>query len=268
MIDIASVLLSLGMVFGPVIGYIDQYRLIYKDGTSAGFNPKTCAILLFANILRIFFWFGERFDTTLLVQSIVMILSQLILLEIVVRYRPTLSWIDEHRRNSNSSRSSASSLSIEADHPWHRAWQKRHLFWQWSTYLEYLNFLLAFTTIIALLYIFMNRLPFFIDLLGIISLGIESTLPLPQCISNYKRRSTDGFSLLVLASWFLGDGFKVFYYIYTKAPFQFIGCGIVQLTIDSVIVLQCILFSSVVKKWLGISSSPLFLDRSDYEPIE
>ncbi|SAM05037.1 hypothetical protein [Absidia glauca] len=249
------------MVFGPVIGYIDQYRLILNAGTSAGFNPKTCAILLFAK-------FGKRFDTTLLVQSIVMIVSQLILLEIVVRYRPSLMNEHRRRRSSLSSHSSVSSLSIEADHPWTRAWQSRHLFWQWSTYIEYLNFLLAFTTVIALLYVFMNRVPYFVELLGIISLGIESSLPLPQCISNFRRRSTDGFSYLVLASWFLGDGFKVFYYVYTQAPFQFIGCGIVQLTIDTVIVLECILFSSVVKKWLGISSSPLFLDRSDYEPIE
>lgn len=130
-----------------------------------------------------------------------MIVSQLILLEIVVRYRPSLMNEHSRRRSSLGSNSSASSLSIEADHPWTRAWQKRHLFWQWSTYIEYLNFLLAFTTVVALLYVFMNRVPYFVELLGIISLGIESSLPLPQCISNYRRRSTEGFSLLVLASW-------------------------------------------------------------------
>ncbi|KAI9030856.1 hypothetical protein CLU79DRAFT_358802 [Phycomyces nitens] len=76
-----SLLLSSAMVLGPVVGYVDQTQ------SSAGFNSATCAILLFANILRIFFWVGKRFDTTLLVQSVVMILAQLILLQVVVEYQ-------------------------------------------------------------------------------------------------------------------------------------------------------------------------------------
>ncbi|KAI8096241.1 uncharacterized protein BX664DRAFT_290996 [Halteromyces radiatus] len=257
MIDLGHFLLSTGMIFGPVIGYIDQYRLINQTKTSTGFHPKTCAILLFANILRIFFWFGKRFDTTLLIQSIVMIVSQLILLELVIRYRPTPTLMSDDDDDDES-------LSIEADHPWQRAWQQRHSFWNWPTFLDYLNFLLAFTTCISLLYVFFRHVPSLIELLGLISLGIESTLPLPQCISNYKNRSTAGFSLLVLMSWFFGDSFKVFYYISNQAPYQFILCGGIQLTIDFLIVLECIIFSSKIKKWLGSSLT----SRSDYEPLE
>lgn len=39
--------------------------------------------------MRIFFWFGERFETPLLVQSVLMILMQLILLELCVHLRST-----------------------------------------------------------------------------------------------------------------------------------------------------------------------------------
>ncbi|KAI8082060.1 hypothetical protein BDF21DRAFT_417038 [Thamnidium elegans] len=56
MSSFSQVALSAAMVIGPVVGYVDQYFLIKRKQSSAGFNAMTCAILLFANILRIFFW--------------------------------------------------------------------------------------------------------------------------------------------------------------------------------------------------------------------
>lgn len=59
---------------------------------------------------------------------------------------------------------------------------------------------------------------------------------------------------------FLGDGFKLFYFIYTGAPLQFIICGAIQLSIDSVIVLEFVLFSSAVKNRL---SKDNWINRQD-----
>ncbi|KAI8390935.1 uncharacterized protein BYT42DRAFT_554932 [Radiomyces spectabilis] len=261
MSDLASSVLSVAMVLAPVIGYVDQYLIIRKNRSSAGFNSLTCAILLFANILRVFFWFGKRFDTTLLVQSIVMIIAQLVLLEAVIRYKPDFLI---YRRASISSMSSESSIGSSLLSMADRTrWWGRISLWGWPHYLDYINCLLAFTTLIGILYVFLHPYPVFIEVIGAISLGIESTLPLPQCLSNFTRRSTSGFSLLVLGSWFLGDGFKVFYFIYTQAPLQFDICGAIQLTVDTVIVFQFIIFSSTVKKWLGISAPNVFEDDHD-----
>ncbi|KAI8337112.1 hypothetical protein BC941DRAFT_426740 [Chlamydoabsidia padenii] len=267
--DFATTVLSIAMVFGPIVGYIDQYRLIIQKKSSAGFNSKTCAILLFANILRIFFWLGKRFDTTLLAQSITMIFAQLILLHIVVRYRHDPSPTTLYSNLEGGASSSSSSLSslldeqLEAElqgtldqpstsssrrcHLWR--WNGLKRFWSWEYYLDYLNCLLIFTTVIGVLYLFLHRFNVFIEILGVLSLGIESTLPLPQCISNFMRKGTAGFSLLVLGSWFLGDSFKLFYFIYTHAPAQFDICGGIQLGIDTVIVFQFIWYSSLVKTW-------------------
>lgn len=165
---------------------------------------------------------GKRFDTTLLAQSIAMILAQLILLHIVVRYRhdpsPTTLY-SNLEGGGNSSSSSLSSLldeQLEAeldgrdtlDQPTSKSrhcslWQWHGLkrFWSWEHYLDYLNCLLIFTTVVGVLYLFLHRFPVFIEILGVLSLGIESTLPLPQCISNFMRKGTAGFSLLVLGSW-------------------------------------------------------------------
>ncbi|CDS08625.1 hypothetical protein LRAMOSA09986 [Lichtheimia ramosa] len=239
-------LLSVAMAIGPALGYIDQYFIIKRQQSSSGFNPVTCAILLFSNIVRIFFWFGKRFDTTLLIQSAVMILTQSVLLETVVRHR------------SSPEKHESEPFKGQKRPRWYET------FWQWPHYLDYVNCLLGFTTVVGVAYVLLGKLPWFVETLGIISLGIESTLPLPQCISNFKTRSTTGFSLIVLATWFLGDAFKLFYFIYTNAPLQFDLCGAIQLSIDSMIVMQSILFSTKVKTWLGTHPHP---DKHLYESI-
>ena len=44
---------------------------------------------------------------------------------------------------------------------------------------------------------------------------IESTLPIPQFISNYKRKSCYGFRSSTLAGWVFGDLFK---YVKSNSP--------------------------------------------------
>jgi hypothetical protein len=44
--------------------------------------------------------------------------------------------------------------------------------------------------------------------IGFLGLVIESTLPIPQFISNYKRKSCYGFRSSTLAGWLFGDIFK------------------------------------------------------------
>ncbi|KAI9469728.1 MAG: hypothetical protein EXX96DRAFT_587224 [Benjaminiella poitrasii] len=140
-----------------------------------------------------------------------MILTMLLLLEIVVRYkhdssfavlyselRSSFSSLDEDHWPTQEEQRQQQQLGAENRSIWRRC---RLPFWNWDHYLDYINCLLAFTTIVALLYLFLRHSTTFIEILGYLSLGIESTLPLPQCISNFKRKSTSGFSLLVLLSW-------------------------------------------------------------------
>ena len=78
-------LLSFSMVIGPTIGFALQYFEIQKTGTVRGFSIWVCFLLLMANILRVFYWLVARFDTTLLLQSIAMLVTQLALLEVCTR---------------------------------------------------------------------------------------------------------------------------------------------------------------------------------------
>ncbi|KAG2218872.1 hypothetical protein INT45_003939 [Circinella minor] len=268
--DFASVALSIAMVLGPIVGYVDQYFIIRRKQSSAGFSSVTCGVLLIANILRIFFWLGKRFDETLLVQSVAMILAQLVLLEIVVRFRhdPSPLTLYSDLRDSFSTDGTEDDDELVEDdglsgHERSRPRRFLSSIWSWGHYLDYVNFLLGFTTFIAVLYLLLGGYSTFVETLGFLSLGIESTLPVPQCLSNFRRKSTHGFSLLVLGSWFFGDSFKLFYFIHTQSPLQFIVCGAIQLSVDCLIVAQFVLFSERVKKRLGIVS----IQADDQVPV-
>ncbi|XP_053758850.1 solute carrier family 66 member 2 isoform X5 [Panthera pardus] len=77
------------MVFGGVVPYIPQYRDIRRTQNAEGFSTYVCLVLLVANILRILFWFGRHFESPLLWQSIVMILTMLLMLKLCTEVRVT-----------------------------------------------------------------------------------------------------------------------------------------------------------------------------------
>jgi hypothetical protein len=69
-------------VMGAVIQYLPQWKQI-RAGKGEAFSPLICLILLSANILRLFYWLGERFDQVLVWQSVVMVLVQFVVLHAV-----------------------------------------------------------------------------------------------------------------------------------------------------------------------------------------
>lgn len=77
--------LCVALIFGPILGYIPQYGEISRTHNTEGFSTLVCFILIASNILRAFFWILKRFELTLLFQSLVMIVAQLALLELIVR---------------------------------------------------------------------------------------------------------------------------------------------------------------------------------------
>ncbi|KAF8074763.1 hypothetical protein FPV67DRAFT_1474920 [Lyophyllum atratum] len=215
-----STLASTGMAVGPPLVYADQAVSIIRKKDSTGFSHDVCAILLIANITRCFFWLGNRFEFALLVQSILMILAQLALLYICIHYRPGLS-------------------------PEAFGGSRRPLsFWQWPTYTQYIEFLAGFILCQAILFLILGRSEVFVSILGFVALGLESTLPIPQLISNYRQRSLYGFRMSTLVGWTGGDAFKTIYFFAQGSPLQFKVCAIFQLSIDCAIVVQRFLYGN------------------------
>ncbi|CAO3662612.1 unnamed protein product [Rhizopus stolonifer] len=188
-----------------------------------------------------------------------MITAMMCLLYAVIKYKPIVPFNPLIRHASNTSISSDEDDIISVGQQAEYKWYQRS-FWAWDYFLDYVNCLLAYTTLISISYVLFHQHVEFIEALGFLSLGIESTLPVPQILTNFKHRNTDGFSWVILASWFLGDGFKAFYFLYTQSPLQFVVCAVIQLCFDIVVVGQVVVFSSpALKKCFGI--------REHYETI-
>lgn len=83
--QLVSIIASGFMIFGGIVPYIPQYRMISRSRNAQGFSTLVCLSLLVANILRILFWFGHPFELPLVAQSMIMITCMLVMLELCVR---------------------------------------------------------------------------------------------------------------------------------------------------------------------------------------
>ncbi|KAL1747918.1 hypothetical protein HDZ31DRAFT_80073 [Schizophyllum fasciatum] len=221
------------MAVGPPLVYADQAVSIVRKKDSTGFSRDVCAILLLANITRCFFWLGAPFELALLLQSVFMILAQLALLYICILYRPAIS-----PENLHTSKRPIS-------------------FWQWPIYTQYIEFLAGFILVQTILFLILSGYDTYVALLGFVALGLESTLPIPQLITNYKQRSLYGFRMSTLLGWFGGDAFKAIYFFVQGSPLQFKVCAIFQLSIDCVIVVQRIMYGNAKPVSLAVPEDDL-----------
>ena len=74
--------LDLSMIFIPSVGYFFQALKFKQTKSTKGFAKFLCLLLLLANILRVFFWFGKKFELALLYQAIIVIISQIYLIHV------------------------------------------------------------------------------------------------------------------------------------------------------------------------------------------
>lgn len=148
-----------------------------------------------------------------------MILAQLFLLELCVRVR---------KLNSTYKR------SLFRSSP--------RYFWRWTNLLSYIEFLCLFSALLSIAVYFLLDCKPFVEGLGYFALVTESMLGLPQVIRNYKNKSVEGMSLGMVLMWLGGDAFKTGYFITNNSPFQFWLCGLSQISIDLLILLQVCIF--------------------------
>ena len=115
----------MAMVFGGVVPYIPQYIQIKSKQTTQGFSQYVCLALLMANTLRIIFWFGNHFETPLLVQSILMNLTMFALIHLCVSVNTKEYLVAEKKKGHTFT-------DFDPDH-----------FWQWTDFTSYVEFVMC-----------------------------------------------------------------------------------------------------------------------------
>ncbi len=87
---------------------------------------------------------------------------------------------------------------------------------------------------------------FYSEMLGIVGLSVEATLPLPQIVANIQTRACKGFRVSVLASWLIGDAMKMIWFFTSTSeiPWAFKVCGVFQASCDCLLGLQYFFFET------------------------
>ncbi|XP_067111920.1 solute carrier family 66 member 2 isoform X1 [Osmerus mordax] len=232
------------MVFGGVVPYIPQYRDIRRTQNAEGFSTYVCLVLLVANILRILFRFGRYFETPLLWQSIIMIATMLIMLNLCTNVRMATE-LNTKRRSFTATDIKEEEIKVPKklflDFDWSH-------FWSWSRFVDYLQCVLAFTLLAAYItYLFLDS-SVFVETLGFLAVFTEAMLGTPQLYCNYQNKSTQGMSIKMVLMWTSGDTFKTVYFLLTQAPVQFWTCGLLQVAVDIAILFQVYYYSRYPQK--------------------
>jgi uncharacterized protein with PQ loop repeat len=214
-----------------VLPYIPQYQSIKRTKKSDAFSSYISLILIISNILRVFFWLGKDFPMVLLLQSLVMITLQLLMVRVCV------GTLDKKK---------------DPDAP--LGWDWDH-FWEWDAYSMYgkistVQFLSYFLIVVVFLTFCFQGHSLYFEILGYLSLGVESTLGIPQIYKNFKRQSTDGLSLSMVVGWTVGDSLKTVYFVMRQVPSQFLLCGCLQICVDIAILGQFATYSSKTRDYL------------------
>uniref|UniRef100_A0A914DX07 Solute carrier family 66 member 2 n=1 Tax=Acrobeloides nanus TaxID=290746 RepID=A0A914DX07_9BILA len=206
------------MVIGGSIPYVFQYAEIHQRKNAMGFSLLVCLALCVANILRILFWFGKRFEYVLLAQSVLMIITMILMLEISVRMNRKL--VSKGQRVS--------------------VWKGDVIksFWKWNDLSSFIMVLAVFTLIASIITALLTKYTWYVETLGMVALFTEACLGLPQLFRNFTRRSTQGMSVKMVSMWLIGDLGKTAYFLWRSSPAQFWICSSLQITIDILILCQ------------------------------
>lgn len=239
---------SVMMVVGPVVGYLEQWRRIHQQRTSAGYAPFVSMILIACNTLRIVYFFGEPYAEMLLWQSVVMLCVQLGLLVTVLKLdmaKRILQVASVHHNNAArggvvdhdvyaATSASPTSLSARCRRCLHvcnpLSFTPSQLLYRFAVTFAVVS-LIGWATFAA----FPSSAP---SAFGYASLGIEAMLVTPQLVLNLQRRSTEGLSWLLVLTWCLGDVVKMIFFIVESQPAPFVVCGSFQLCCDGLLLVQ------------------------------
>ena len=115
--------------------------------------------------------------------------------------------------------------------------------WKWDYEIDYYKFILFlffFMSFICYL-IGKDKIKFY-DIIGTISVSIETFIEIPQIKENCATKNVKNLSGAMVLMWFIGDLFKSTYNIANNSPIQMIIGGLIQNCEDVILSSQLIIY--------------------------
>ena len=114
---------------------------------------------------------------------------------------------------------------------------KHKRFFNWNTFNNYIMFILVLIIfIISLFQVFGKNNQYFVNTIGIFSTLVEGCMSVPQIFEIIKTKNVKNLSITLIGCWFFGDIIKTIYFFTTSTPFQFKILGVIQVSLNFVIV--------------------------------
>ena len=241
--DFAILIIDILIVIGPSIGYFLQSLKFKQTKSSKGFSKSLCLIIYFSQILRVFFWIGKPFKITLLYQSILIILFQIYLIHLWVKYHGASYQVKNITQNQiNGLNYYEQKDLIEYIIDWSDTISPNKI-WNWSNQIEYFKFM----SLIALVLLLISGLigihnVLLTNIYGTISVTSEASTLIPQILVSCRTKNAGNLSTIMVALWFIGDSCKFIYNLKYKTPIQMIISGAFQIFLDFFCLMQILCY--------------------------
>jgi uncharacterized protein with PQ loop repeat len=200
-----------------------------------------CLKILLSSIFKIYFWFGKRYNIFLLYQALLVLFLQYVIIYNYLKYKDDSDNLIKPMINENNNKFLHKFYYCVSDY------FSIKKFWKWNHLFSYIFYSCILTIVIGCIcYIFGFNNEVFLEIIGYISTAIDVLLGFPQIYTNYKLKNCNSLSTVMIGAFLIGDTFRTYYYILTKSPFQFILCGILQISINIIIMLQIIYYRRII----------------------
>ncbi len=244
--DFVLLIIDFLMIIGPSIGYFLQSLKFKQTKSSKGFSKSLCLIIYFSQVLRVFFWIGKPFKITLLYQSILIIIFQIYLIHLWVKYHG-IKKPEKKGNQENDLNFYENKQIIEYLIDWSDTISPNKI-WNWTSQIEYFKFmsLIVFFLLIISGVLGIHNV-FLTNIYGTISVLAEVLTLIPQIIVSCKTKNSGNLSTSMVALWAIGDSCKFVYNIIYKSPIQMIVSGGFQIFLDFFCLIQILCYKDKKK---------------------
>jgi hypothetical protein len=229
-------------IFSASLPYYAQITKFKQTKNSEGYSLKVSLLILMSSIMRIYFWFGKYFHWSLLMQAIFLIITR-------KNFKQNSDYINNNTNeftNTNELvkendmtflKSSIDNILLTSKINQKESILDKDLFFNWNQFQFYILFIICYTSLLTFFTEYFGfESIFFVEILGILQTLIEGSMAVPQILEIYNTKNVDNISIALIASWFIGDILKTYYFISSSSPFQFIILGLTQCSLNCVIV--------------------------------